>query len=324
MMAKLKAITGFSGGGGVECGLIAAGIEPVLSVERDPSNTWLSSRIANIHELNFWQHSEVLRKTVEEWEEDNYQPCPEKIDAAHFSPVCANFSRKSTGGETNKDIRSAYAIANFIGAKQPDYFTLENVKGYENSISDCVITGTLLEKGYKVSSEVLDLSEYGIPQSRKRYFIVAHKSDLTFDFHKLKEPKIANWHDEIADLIPELPEIKMTPNQEKAIAKYGGDLPCLLPRVGYSKLPPIRDPQSPAFTITKSLFIGNKNDGRSRVWDIWDGKVLRSASLECFRRWACFPDWYQFHEKMSVSGSILGYAVPPIIITKIYRQLLGG
>ena len=60
---KPDAVVLFAGGGGVECGMIDAGIEPVLAVEYDPGKPELSKAITDSHEANF-PRCKVLRRTV--------------------------------------------------------------------------------------------------------------------------------------------------------------------------------------------------------------------------------------------------------------------
>ncbi|ELS01137.1 site-specific DNA methylase [Xenococcus sp. PCC 7305] len=313
------AVVGFAGGGGVECGLLAAGIRPALSIEFNPQDPKLSSAIADCHEANFSEYGKLLRMTVEDWTSQDFPDCPDRVDVAHFSPMCSNFSVASHGKESEEDIEAAKAIAAFIEAKQPSYFSLENVVGYKKSQSSSYIIAKLEACGYSFVETVLDFADYGVCQSRSRYFIIASKQSFEFDLPK--QPR-QGWLEVIGDLLEGLPLNELTKNQQAAIAKYQGDLPCLLPRVGYSKLPRIRPPDRVAPTITKSLFVDDKGCSRNKVWNIWDGNKLSQVDIECFRRLATFPDWYQFPKKMAVAGSILGYAVPPTIIEQIYRRIM--
>jgi hypothetical protein len=44
-----RAVVLFAGGGGVEAGMVMAGVRPVLSVECDPSRTELSAALAGVN-----------------------------------------------------------------------------------------------------------------------------------------------------------------------------------------------------------------------------------------------------------------------------------
>jgi len=80
-----------------------------------------------------------------------------------------------------------FYVAKILEAKQPKAFVLENVEGLvkhdmKNAPKDSPIGYTLLvilkklqELGYKTSWKLIDASEYGIPQQRKRVYIVGTK-----------------------------------------------------------------------------------------------------------------------------------------------------
>ena len=76
-----------------------------------------------------------------------------------------------------------------LRAKKPQGFILENVEGLVNHDGGRtlnVIISKLLDLGYKVEYKVLNSSQFGVPQERKRIYIVGtfiEKPDLT-DFPK--------------------------------------------------------------------------------------------------------------------------------------------
>ncbi len=78
-----------------------------------------------------------------------------------------------------------FDVARILKAKQPKGFILENVEGLVNhNKKDAtaeygetlgVILSTLAELGYKVSWRVLNASDFGVPQDRKRVYIVGSR-----------------------------------------------------------------------------------------------------------------------------------------------------
>lgn len=73
-----------------------------------------------------------------------------------------------------------FDVARILREKQPKGFVLENVEGLVNHDGGKtlkVILNTLDELGYHVSWKVLNAREFGVPQDRKRIYIVGSLSD---------------------------------------------------------------------------------------------------------------------------------------------------
>jgi DNA (cytosine-5)-methyltransferase 1 len=71
-----------------------------------------------------------------------------------------------------------YDILNIIDAKNPPMCILENVKNlktHDNGKTYKTIEAELKNRGYLITSEVLNATDYGSPQARQRIFIVATK-----------------------------------------------------------------------------------------------------------------------------------------------------
>lgn len=86
-------------------------------------------------------------------------------------------------------------VMRFVRANQPNAVILENVHGllkHNNGKSFGKITADLEAEGYQLAHKVLLCSDYGIPQMRKRLFIVAVKnvdSETLAKFFELDEYK---------------------------------------------------------------------------------------------------------------------------------------
>jgi len=85
-----------------------------------------------------------------------------------------------------------YNVFQIIEKRQPKVVFLENVKHlihHDKGNTLKTIIKDLEELGYKVSCELLNASDFGVPQNRERVIIIGHK-DIKFDFTKLKtKPK---------------------------------------------------------------------------------------------------------------------------------------
>ncbi|MEM9954570.1 MAG: DNA cytosine methyltransferase [Chloroflexota bacterium] len=89
-----------------------------------------------------------------------------------------------------------FDVARIIADKRPKTFVLENVEGlknHDNGNTYKIIKETLEDElNYTIFDEVLDAANYGVPQHRKRIYIVGFRSDIAshpqFDF-RWSEPE---------------------------------------------------------------------------------------------------------------------------------------
>lgn len=70
-----------------------------------------------------------------------------------------------------------FEIARIAAVKRPAYLFLENVPGllsHNNGETFATILGALSQLGYHVAWQVLNSKDFGVPQSRKRVFIIGY------------------------------------------------------------------------------------------------------------------------------------------------------
>jgi DNA (cytosine-5)-methyltransferase 1 len=73
-----------------------------------------------------------------------------------------------------------YKFAELVGKRRPELFVIENVSGLLSSHKGRdfgTVLGTLAELGYHLGWRVLDSQHFGVPQSRKRVYLVGSYSD---------------------------------------------------------------------------------------------------------------------------------------------------
>lgn len=161
----MKFIELFAGIGGFRLGLERHGHECVYASE------WLE-RPASIYERNFGDKPD---------DRDIRDIDPNEIPEADLicgGFPCATFSiaGKRTGF-SEEDTRGSlfFEICRFLRVKRTPYVFLENVKGLlssDNGRTFGVILFTLDSLGYDVQWEVLNSSNFGVPQNRERVFII--------------------------------------------------------------------------------------------------------------------------------------------------------
>lgn len=113
----------------------------------------------------------------------------------HGSP-CQDFSRAGIrlGGNDEDKTRSSLMwetlrIIETLGTWKPKYVVWENVKGVLDKDmihSFSKYLTRMVELGYTNSFEVLNATDFGIPQRRERVFTISILGNATFDFSKLK------------------------------------------------------------------------------------------------------------------------------------------
>jgi len=103
---------------------------------------------------------------------------------------------------------SIYKILDMMGESKPKYLMLENVDRLLKSPSTqrgrdfAIMLSSLSELGYAVEWRVINAAEYGMPQRRKRVYIMAYKNGTTMyeqieALSSLKEDKSFDWVSDI-------------------------------------------------------------------------------------------------------------------------------
>jgi DNA (cytosine-5)-methyltransferase 1 len=90
-------------------------------------------------------------------------------------PPCQDFSSAGKRDETLGRADLTVSFANIVSEAQPEWFVMENV---ERIMKSHILKDALQifkNAGYGISYQVLDASYCGVPQARKRFFLVGHK-----------------------------------------------------------------------------------------------------------------------------------------------------
>lgn len=108
-----------------------------------------------------------------------------------FSAVGAQYGLNDTRGTL------FYEFARIISETQPKVFIYENVRGlltHDNGHTWDVMHSVFKSLNYKIAEpQVLNASDYGIPQSRRRLFVIGIREDIKCDNFKYPEPKELNY-----------------------------------------------------------------------------------------------------------------------------------
>ena len=165
----------FSGAGGLSIGLEKAGFQVVLTNE-------LEKDFARSFKLNH-PHTKMICDDIH-----NIDFCVEvqklnvgKIDLVSGGPPCQGFS--TVGSKNEKDPRNSlfYEYLRAVSEINPNYTIFENVAGFTTMYCGAAYQTLVSELdilGYDTRSAVLEASDYGLPQIRKRTIVVGWKRGL--------------------------------------------------------------------------------------------------------------------------------------------------
>jgi DNA (cytosine-5)-methyltransferase 1 len=87
-------------------------------------------------------------------------------------PPCQDFSSAGKRNESVSRANLTRAFADIVCLSQPSWFVMENVSLITRSPILATVLEQFKENGYGLTSTILNASYCGVPQSRKRYFLI--------------------------------------------------------------------------------------------------------------------------------------------------------
>ncbi|MEN9911746.1 MAG: hypothetical protein RI956_190 [Pseudomonadota bacterium] len=173
---KYKFIDLFAGIGGFRQGFENAGFQCVFTSEINPN-------CQQVYEQNFGE------KPFGDITKINPNNLP-NFDVLLGGFPCQPFSisGKKLGFEDTRGTLF-FDICQIIAHKQPSIVVLENVKHlihHDKNRTFTTILNALEDLNYKVSYQLLNAKDFGVPQNRERVFVIATKKQR-FDFSKIKQ-----------------------------------------------------------------------------------------------------------------------------------------
>ena len=172
---ELTAIDLFSGLGGTSLGLQRAGFRVVAAVESHELAA--ESYRLNMEGVHVWERD--IRKVPARAVMERAALARGELALLAACPPCQGFSalRTLNGSRRIEDHRNGLLcdVTRFVRVLKPMTVLAENVPGLaRNAVFDQFIDN-LHELGYERRHEVVDVSQYGVPQRRRRLLIVASR-----------------------------------------------------------------------------------------------------------------------------------------------------
>ena len=229
------------------------------------------------------------------------------------SPCCQGHSRARGKDRPHHDSArsTAWAVVDAAEAKRPDWIVVENVPEFLKWALFPSFQDALQRLGYCFEARVLDASEFGVPQSRKRVFIICSRNRRAVKWPAGRcscvpcAREVIQWHSgqwsKVGEKCPatirkwELGRAAL--GEEFLLAYYGNE------RGG-------RSVDRPFGTITT----------RDR-FAVVKGDRLRMLTVSECRRAMGFPDTYQIPSNRRLAVHLLGNAVCPPVAAAIISAL---
>lgn len=163
--SKVKAIDMFCGAGGSSWGAKSAGIEIVAAFDMWP-----------VAELVYKDNFPGTRFYCDKLENiDPFQLTKEigQIDLILASPECTNHSvAKGNKPRCEKSKETALQVIRFAKAFKPRWIVIENVVSMKNWQRYKEFIEELQKLGYNILPQTINSENFGVPQSRRRMFIL--------------------------------------------------------------------------------------------------------------------------------------------------------
>ena len=332
-----KAVDFFCGGGGMSYGMQNAGVKVLAGIDYEPNcketyeanikgAEFILADVFNLTEKQL-QRKLSLKKNDDELILIGCSPC-------QFWSIINTDKNKS---EKSKNLLVEFR--RFVEYFKPGYVVVENVPGVlrkkeESGLASFISWLQENKNGYKVHFDVHNVSDFGVPQNRKRFTLIANRVSDKEIIPLKKEgkkmtvkdaigvangfPKIAAGHKDKTDFLHTVPSLTQTNKDRlKLVKKDGGT------RLGFAN----------DAKLQLKCFIGRDDsfkDTFGRLWwgrpsptittkfsSISNGRFVhpeedRALSLREGATLQSFPKTFKFHGSSVASvARIIGNAVPP-------------
>ena len=176
MKKYMKILDLFSGVGGFGYGFeMSGGFRVIGAIEYD-------KEIANSMKMNH-KHAEIFIGDIRKIKPEDVKKKIGKVDIIIGGPPCQGFSLKGQIGGMRDERNFLFKeYLKYVRFFKPKYVVMENVPSIltdQNGFFKKKIKNELEKNGYNVTCGILDASNFGVPQKRKRaFFLSSLKSEI--------------------------------------------------------------------------------------------------------------------------------------------------
>ncbi|MBI6574488.1 DNA cytosine methyltransferase [Pseudomonas viridiflava] len=245
------------------------------------------------------------------------------VDLIISSPECTHHTCARGAKPRSDDSKdTAFQVVRYAKIMRPRWIVLENVVHMKpwSRYSELIAELKLLK--YKVREQVIDSSMFGVPQRRRRLFVIADRQDFPEPIFLPEKDAKNVW-----DILDQSGRYKMTPllmprrakdtlaRADRAIAELGDDKAFLIVYYGTDGAGGWQKLEEPLRTVTTV-------DRFAVVMPTVRGHMMRMLQPEELRSAMGFPDNYKFPEvtrrdKVKLMGNAVCSPVMEAIVKAI-------
>ena len=165
---RVRALDLFCGAGGSSRGASQAGVNVVAAFD-----SW--SLAGQNHKVNF-PETKFIHSALEDVDLSKLTKAIGRVDLILASPECTNHSPAKGNKPDNAESRNtALQVLRFAKHFKPRWIVIENVVSMRRWWRYKAFVRNLEKEGYHVREQVLDASDFGVPQSRRRLFLLCDR-----------------------------------------------------------------------------------------------------------------------------------------------------
>jgi len=317
-MIKPKVVSLFSGCGGMDLGFSDAGYELVWANDFEKA-------ACDTYAINLGKH--IVHGDITELDLRQIPDCDVMIGGF----PCQDFSMiwKRGGLETDRGNLYKYFVE-AVKIKKPKIFVAENVKGLLTANKGAAvktITEDFARIGYKVSVDLYNFADYGVPQIRQRIFIVGVRNDVDWEFSKPKPTHLKEKYVSAGKALTGVKKVKFN-NEHQNITEKTKKMLKMIPEGGnFSDIPK----DHPLYVkgmishVYRRLHRGKPSTtiiagGGGGTWGYHYEEPRPLTNRERARLF-CYPDDFQFVGSITEVRKQIGNSVPPLA-AKILAEAL--
>jgi DNA (cytosine-5)-methyltransferase 1 len=311
----IRGIDLFAGAGGSTCGAASMGVKVVAAIDR-----WALARDTytnNFPEVRF------LLESCEDVKLRRLKKEVGSVDLIIASPECTSHTcAKGNAPRSEMSRRTAFQVVRFAKEFKPRWIVVENVvhmrtwKSYESWRRQ------LEDLGYNLRDQVINAADHGVPQARRRLFIMCDRDRVPAEVgatvrRKRSAASVVNRNGayRFSELRAATRAKATIERAERALAGVGGNKPFLLVYYGSDAAGGWQRLDVPLRTLTTL-------DRFAYVRPTSQGHEMRMLQVPEIRAAMGFPDGYVLkHGTRREKIKLLGNAVCPPVMAAVIRSL---
>ncbi len=320
----IRVLSLFSGAGGLDIGFHDAGFSIENMIEIEPR--YVATLEANCGEGRYFRQGTPVPADVTKY----HPPRDLQVDFIIGGPPCQSFSaagRRMAGVNGTADKRGALfeEYVRIVKQLSPRGFLFENVYGLagaENGGAWKKIKRAFAKAGYEVLFRVIDAADFGVPQHRKRLFIVGVK-DKSYRFPRPTHGPDSPGHHPYVTAEEAISSIALTLEEKcaRVNGRYGPLLKDIPPGLNYAFYTEKMGHPKPVFAWRSKFYdFLYKADPKAPIRTLkahgghytgpfhWKNRRFAVAEL---KRLQTIPDDYEIVGGREAATQQIGNAVPP-------------